>query len=118
MSEEKKKIAEDIMMKMEKRLNENKDLNEGWGKSVQVIYTDIETGYQIKFAMDGSVERVERKAASECKPEDAQATFFGAVDHIKYIIDGKISAMEALGTGKFRIEGPLEALKKLGPAIM
>ncbi len=115
---EKKKIAEDIMKEMEKKLNENKDLNEGWGKSVQVMYTDIETAYLIKFAMDGSVEKVEKKTASEFKLEDGQATVFCAVDDIKDIIDGKTSAMEAMGTGKFRIEGPIDALMKLGPAIM
>jgi len=118
MSEEKKKIADDVMKEMEKKLNENKDLNEGWGKTVQVIYTDIETGYQVKYAMDGSVEKVEKKPASECKLEDAEATVFCTVDDIKDIIDGKTNAMEAMGTGKFRIEGPLTALMKLGPAIM
>jgi putative sterol carrier protein len=118
MSEEKKKIADDVMKHMEKVLNENKDLNEGWGKSDQVIFTDIETGYWIKFAMDGSVEKMVKKPASEIKLEDAEATVSCTVDVIKDVMDGKTNAMEAMGEGKFKIDGPLAALMKLGPAIM
>jgi hypothetical protein len=38
MSIEKKKIADDIMKHMEKKLNEAKDSNAGWGKTIQIIW--------------------------------------------------------------------------------
>lgn len=117
MSEEKRKSADSMMKEMEKRLNENKDLNENWGKSIQVIYTDIETCYNLKFAMDGSVQ-IEKKPVSSIKLEDAAASIYCTVDDIRDIIDGKMSAIEAMSSGKFRIEGPLEALMKLSPAIL
>ena len=118
MSIEKKKIADDIMKHMEKKLNENKDLAEGWGKTIQTVFTDIETGYRMKFAMDGSIEKIEKKPASEIKLEDAEATVYCTVDDLKDIIDGKVNAMDAMGAGKFRIEGKMDALMKLAPAIM
>jgi putative sterol carrier protein len=116
--EEKKKIADDIMNELAKKLNESKDLTEGWGKAIQIVFTDIETGYNVKFAMDGSIEKTEKKPLSAIKPEDAEATCYCTVDDLKDIIDGKVSAMEAMGSGKFRIEGKLDALMKLAPAMM
>jgi putative sterol carrier protein len=116
--EEKRKIADEIIKELEKRLNENKDLAEGWGKAIQLVFTDIETGYRMKFAMDGTIEKIEKKPASEIKLEDAEATSYCAVYDLKEIFDGKVSAMEAMGSGKFRIEGKMDALLKLAPAIM
>lgn len=118
MSEETKKIAEDIIKNTEKILNENKDLNEDWGKSVQMVFKDIETGYRFTFAMDGTIGKIEKKPSSEIKLEDAEATVFCTVGDLKDIIDGKLNAMEAMGAGKFKIEGKLDALMKLAPAIM
>ena len=117
MSEEKEKIADGVMKEMEKRLNENKDLTEGWGKTVQTVFTDIGIGYQIIFAMDGSVHS-EKKSASETKLEDAEATVFCTVDTLKDVLDGKANAMEAMAAGRFKIEGGMNALMKLAPAIM
>ena len=115
--EEKKKIAEDIMKEMQNRLNADKDLLEGWGKTVQVVFTDIETGYRLKFAMDGSVEP-EKAPASEIKDADAAGTVYCTVQTLKDVVDGKTSAMEAMNSGLFRIEGGLDAMVKLAPAIM
>ena len=43
---------------MEKRLNEAKAKNANWGKTINIIFPDIETGYALKFAMDGSIEKL------------------------------------------------------------
>jgi putative sterol carrier protein len=59
-----------------------------------------------------------KKPASEIKLEDAEATVSCTVDVIKDVIDGKSNAMEAMGENKFKIEGSMAALMKLGPAIM
>jgi putative sterol carrier protein len=39
------------------------------------------------------------------------------LDTLKEVVDGKLNAMEAMGRGLFKVEGKLEALMKLAPAI-
>lgn len=117
MAEDKEKVADELMKVFEKRLNETPELAEGWGKAAQCVFTDIGIGYRFKFAMDGTIEKIEKKPASEIKPEDAEATIHCKLDTLKDVVDGKLNAMEAMGMGLFRIEGKMEALMKLAPAI-
>lgn len=117
MAEDREKVADELMKVFEKRLNETPELAEGWGKAAQCVFTDIGIGYRFKFAMDGTIEKIEKKTASEIKPEDAEATIHCKLDTLKDVVDGKLNAMEAMGMGLFRIEGKMEALMKLAPAI-
>lgn len=114
---EKIKMADDLMKVFEKRLNETPELAEGWGKAVQCVFTDIGLGYRFKFAMNGTIEKIEKKPASEIKLADAEATIYCLLDTLKEVVDGKLNAMEAMGRGLFKVEGKLEALMKLAPAI-
>lgn len=115
MSEEKKNIADEIMKEMENRLNENKNMAEGWGKIVQVVFSDIQVAYVLKFAMDGSAT-IGKKPASEIKLEDAEATAYCDVDTLKDIFDGKVNAMSSLS--KFKVKGNMSAFMKLSPVLM
>ncbi|MEM3704151.1 MAG: SCP2 sterol-binding domain-containing protein [Candidatus Bathyarchaeia archaeon] len=115
--EDKKALAENIMKEIQRRLNEVKELNAGWGKAVQQVFQDIGIAYRIKFAMDGTAE-IEKKPASEIKLKDAEATVFCNVEDLQKILEGKLNAMEAMSSGVFKIEGSLDALLKLAPAIM
>jgi len=124
--EEKKKIAEDIIAEMKRRINLNKEITEDWGKTVQQVFTDIETGYLIKFAQDGTVGEIEKKPASEIiqkpaaelKAGDAVATIYCTVQTLKDCFDGKLNAMDAMAKNLFKIEGSMDALIKLSPVLM
>jgi len=116
-AQDKEEVADELMKIFERRLNEAPELAEGWGKAAQCVFTDIGIGYRFKFAMNGTIEKIEKKPASQIKPEDAEATIHCKLDTLKDVVDGKLNAMEAMGMGLFKIEGKLEALMKLAPAI-
>ena len=118
MSDDLNKIAEDIIKTMEKRLNEAKAKNANWGKTINIIFPDIEIGYALKFAMDGSIEKIKKKPASEIKVEgDAVTSAIGNVQDLKDVIDGKYSPMDAGMAGMFKVEGDFAALNRLMPCF-
>ena len=118
MSDELEKEAADIINQMETKLNQAKDSNKGWGKTINIIFSDIETGYAMKFAMDGSIEKIEKKPASELKIEgDALTNAFGDVEDIKQCVIGYISPMDAYIAGMLKVEGDFKALEKLMPCF-
>jgi putative sterol carrier protein len=114
MAEDREKLGEDLIKELTKRINDNADLIAGWGKAFQIVFTDINVGYWIKVSMDGTVEKVEKAI----KKEEAVATISQATETLKGMFDGKISGMEAMSTGLVKVEGPMDALIKLAPAIM
>jgi putative sterol carrier protein len=118
MSDDLKKLAADTIKTMEKRLNEAKTKNENWGKTINIIFPDIETGYAMKFAMDGSIEKIEKKPASETKVEgDAVTSAIGKVQDVTDVVDGKYSPMDAGMAGMFKVEGNFTALNRLMPCF-
>ncbi|WXG46877.1 MAG: SCP2 sterol-binding domain-containing protein [Candidatus Atabeyarchaeum deiterrae] len=116
MSQKKEKVADEVMKTVQQRLNESKDATKGWGKMVQQIFSDIGIGYRLKFAKDGTVT-MEKVKASEIRTKDAAATVTVDVDTMKDLIDGKLPPMEAMGTGKIKVDGDMTALLKLLPAF-
>jgi len=115
---EKQKTAEELIKTIVTKLNEIADVNEGWGKAVQFSFSDINVGYYLKLAMNGTVEKCDKKPASEMRVEDAEGTVILDVDTLKGILDKTVDPMEALGKGLLRIEGKMDALMKLAPVIM
>jgi hypothetical protein len=106
MSDDLNKIADEIIQLWKKKLNNAKSENANWGKTINVIFPDIETGYAIKFLLDGSVE-IEKKPASECKVEgDVVVNAIGNVLDVKEISDGNMSPYEAEFGAMIRYEGP------------
>jgi putative sterol carrier protein len=117
MGEDMKKIADDMMKDIEKKLNTIKNVNAGWGKILQVNFTDIDVGYIMKFAMDGTVEKITKVPASELKAEEAEVTLRVNVQDLKDIMDHKITGAEAMADGLFQFDGNMMALQKLTPAF-
>ncbi len=109
--------ADDMIKLIETRLNKAKGLNSNWGKTINLVFLDIDTGYAIKFAMDGSIEKIEKKPASEIKKENAEVTLSGQVDDLKQVVDGNITGNDAMTAGMFKIDGDGMALMKMMPAF-
>jgi putative sterol carrier protein len=116
MAEEKKRKADELMSLIEERLNKNKEATKNWGKTVHLIFTDIDTGYRLRFAMDGS-NTIEKEEASKMKSAEAQATVSTTVDTLKGVIDGTSSPVLAVMSGKIKIDGEMGTLMKLLPAF-
>ncbi len=117
MTQNKEQLADQVMKTIEDRLNENKNLSSEWGKMVQQVFTDIGVGYRLKFAMDGTVS-IEKVPASQINLKDAAATVTcDNVETMKGFIDGIINPMEAMGNNLLKVNGDMQALFKLLPAI-
>jgi len=116
MAQDKKREADEIMDLAKERLNKNKEATKGWGKTLHLIFTDIDTGYRLRFAMDG-ICTVEKEEASKMKAADAEATVTTNVDTLKGIIEGTSSPILAMMGGKIKIGGDMGALLKLMPAF-
>jgi putative sterol carrier protein len=117
MTQNKEQLADEVMKTMVQKLNENKGLTSGWGKMVQQVFTDIGVGYRLRFAMDGTVTS-EKVPASQINLKDAAATVTADnVETMKGFLDGSINPMEAMGNNLIKINGDMQALFKLLPAI-
>ncbi len=116
MTQDKKREADEIMEKIEKRLNEKKESTKDWGKTLHLIFTDIDTGYRLRFTMDGTCT-VEKEERSKMKATDAEATVSTSVDTLKGIMEGTSSPILAMMGGKIKIDGDMGALLKLMPAF-
>jgi alkyl sulfatase BDS1-like metallo-beta-lactamase superfamily hydrolase len=111
------KIADDMIAELEKKFNAMKDSKAGLSKAVGIVFPDIETGYIIKFALDGSVEKVAKKPASEVKPDDADVTVSVDVPNLRTVLNGILSPNDAANMGIFRIEGDRVCLTRLLSAM-
>jgi putative sterol carrier protein len=118
MSEEKIQMADETMKILEKKLNEIKETTEGWGKNMAVVFADIQTGYLMKFALDGTAT-IERTATSDIKAENVEAIANVAeVTDFKDVLEGNASPMNLLTSGKLKIKGNQGAFMKIAPALM
>ena len=87
---------------------------EEWGGSVQFVISDLETGWLIKMAMDGTVESCDEKIDEETALgvlEMDSDTFVG-------IIDKTLNPLEAQAEHKIQVRKSMEALMKVLPATM
>ncbi len=109
MSENKEKLAEDLVKEMTKRINENAEMLENWGKTFQLVFSDINVGYLFTITMKGEVGKVEKAI----RKEDAIVTLTQSTDTLKDIFDGKLTPIAAAQMGKVTIDGPLMELAKL-----
>lgn len=87
---------------------------EEWGGSVQFVISDLETGWLVKMAMDGTVESCDEKIDEEAALgilEMDSDTFVG-------IISKTLSPLEAQADHKIKARKSMEALMKILPATM
>ena len=87
---------------------------EGWGGSILFKVPDLDTGWMIKMAMDGTVESLEEKVDEEA----ATSIIETDSDRLLGIFNGEINASEARAEGTMRADKSLEALARIMPAII
>ena len=107
---DKDKQAEELMNEVVKRINESAEAMEGWGKAFQMFFTDINTGYWVKVAMDGHVEKFEKGMKDR---KESAAVISIDVDTFGGILNKTTGAQEAMNKGKIKIDGGLAELIKL-----
>jgi putative sterol carrier protein len=110
--------AEAIMKTITDKLNAKPEAAKNWGQSMNLVFSDVGYGYWIKFAMDGTVERVEKGNALALKKKGAVATVTTTTDTLQAILDGIIQAMSAMYSGAIKVDGPIDAVMKLSPAFI
>lgn len=105
------------MKTFERKVNAKPAGSKNWGQSIVINFTDAPEAYLVKFAMDGTVEKIEKGKLNDLKPK-AKATMSLTTE----ILDGswteKINATQAFMQGKIKIDGSMQALMKLQAALM
>ena len=85
-----------------------------WGGSIQFVISDLNTGWLLKMAMDGTVEscaeKIDEGAANGVVEVDSD-TFVG-------IYTKKIATGEATASGKMKVRKSLDALVKILPSTV
>ncbi len=107
---DKEKMAAELMNEMVKRINDSAEMMADWGKAFQMVFTDINTGYWLKVAMNGKVEKLEKVIKD--KTESA-AVISCSVNTFKGLMNKTIGAQSALGSGELKVDGPMSELLKL-----
>lgn len=111
-------LADELMNTAVKKLNANKEKAVGFGKVVQIVFTDIAKGYKFAFAKDDGTVTMEKIPASQIKESDAAATMtLNKVETWKGIVDGSIDPREAMAEDLLQISGNLYATTKFQPAM-
>jgi hypothetical protein len=88
-----------------------------WGKSINLCFSETDYGYNIKFAMDGTVEKIEKVTTFLLKKKGAAATLNATTSTWESILDGTIKAEGALTGGLVKIDGAVDAVMKLAAAF-
>ena len=110
-----KQRIEEIVQEFVDKLNDKgPDIAEGWGGAVQIVVPDLNTGWYIKLAMDGTVESCTEKIDEE----NANGVMDVSSDTFVDIWEQRVAGLDALAMGKFKIRGSMDALMKFAPVLM
>ncbi len=107
MGEELKNLADSLINSIVKKQNAAKEANKDWGQTINFTFIDIDVGYSLKFAMDGSVELKNETV------DDAICSLGITVEDLRQLLAGEINAMDAYLNGLYQIEGDAMSLNKL-----
>jgi len=114
---EKKKLADDLIRNVTKKINDNAEKSKGWGKALKLVFTDIDSTYWMKLSMDGTVETVEKGSSTELQTKEAVATLEMTTDTFAGLLNGSVSPVGAFLKGAIKIKGSIDALMKLASAF-
>ena len=110
-SKEELKECMDIVVE---RLNDlGPDVAADWGGSVQWVFPDLNTGWLLKVAMDGTTESCDEKLDEEA----ASGVLEMDSDIWVGIIKKTINPQEAKAEGKMQVRKSIEALMKVLPLV-
>ncbi len=101
--------------KMVKKLDEiGPDVAEGWGGTILFKVVDLDTGWMMKFAENGTVESLEEKVDEDT----ATSILEFKSDALLDVLNGKVHPSEAKGRGDMRVYKAIDALVSIMPAII
>ena len=109
--------ADKIIQNFNERLSKMTNALKGQGKSVNIGFMDADYGYNIKFSMEGKVEKIDKVGEALLKKKGAVATLNATTDTWENVMDGSLTAMAALTSGRVKLEGSLDAVMKLAAAF-
>jgi putative sterol carrier protein len=90
-----------------------------WGGYIIINFTDADDAYLLKFAMDGTVEKVETGLIKMLQKKNlAKATIITTTDTIESTFDGTVGGMAAMMSGAIKIDGSQADVMKLSAAFM
>ncbi len=118
MSEDKEKIAEDSVNELISRLKKNTESLKDWGKAFRIGFEDIDMGWWIKIAMDGTVEKVEKGPWKKIRAKEAVSSLVTTADTLSGVLSGEIDGQSAAASGAVKIEGSYDGIIKIAPALM
>ncbi len=91
---------------VEKLADIGPDIADDWGGTILFKVPDLETGWMMKMAMDGTVESLEEKVDEEA----ATSIIDADSDILLGILNGDVNPTQARAEGKMRAEKALDGL--------
>jgi hypothetical protein len=112
---DKNKVADELMNEFVKKINDSATFFEGWTRSIQFVFKDINVGYWFKVGNDGHVEKLEKVIKD--KKESDGLLIYKSIELLKGLMDKSVGAQSALGSGDLQVEGAMGDLVKLNLAF-
>jgi len=109
--------SEQVIQILTDRINAKPKSTADWGGSIIWYFVNTEEAYLMKFATDGKVETTEKSSLNLLKQKKPNAIINTSTDTMEMLLDGTIQAAAAMGSGSIKIEGSLESVFKLAPAL-
>ena len=101
--------------KMVKKLEEvGPDVAEGWGGTILFKIVDLDIGWMMKFAQDGTVESLEEKIDEDAATSILEFKSGAFID----VFNGKVPPAQAKGIGDMRVYKSIDALVAIMPEVI
>ncbi len=79
--------------------------------------TDAPEAYLILVGKEGTVEKIEKGLVDDLSPK-GKATPSATTEDLKALLDGQLNPIAGIQAGAIRVDGSMDALMKLSPALM
>lgn len=90
-----------------------------WGGYLIFSFSDADVSYLIKFAMDGTVEKVEAGTLETLKQKQKLATaLLTTTDILEAVWNGDLPGIGAFSGGGIKIQGSMDDIMKVKDAFM
>jgi putative sterol carrier protein len=109
--------ADDILQVLSKKINSKPEPTANWGGSIIWNFINTDEAFLMKFGMDGKVANIEKGKLAALKEKKPNAVLNTSTDTMEMINDGILAAAGALQGGQIKIEGSMESVFKLAPAL-
>ncbi len=109
--------ADEQIERLKAKINAAASQIKGFDNAFVYNCTDAPEAYLISIGKDGSVEKIEKGPAEDLK-EKGIATISSTIDDFKAQLDGQLAPIAGIQAGVIRVDGSMDVLMKLAPALM